>query len=892
MKDNKPISPPRFAEWLVKQFCRKDYAEEVLGDVHETYCWRAEEKGKLLANLRYFLDAFSAIRFLRIQNKTTVKLNFLAMISLKVTLRTFKRNKFQTATNLFGLACGFMVFLAIFQYVSFEKSYDQFNAEHDNLFRVNSTLLKDTTLVFETAESVPAVGRSAFELAPQLVDYFKLYHTSSENNCVISLDENGRNSFNEVGIMHATQSAPALLDLKLIEGNAAFVLDEPNEVIISKSLQQKYFQGASAIGKTIVFDDDDENHEVLTVSGVFQDYPGDSHLAFDMLISFKTLYAREEKREQTAKFRYDEDWEGGNGSLTYLKLTPNAVRSSITSILEAMINESVTYPGYAYRIDLKPITEIHTTPAVREEVKAGADLEKLNILMILGASVLVLAWVNFINLTTATALGRAKETGMRKVLGGTRRQLIWQFLFESVFTGLLAFVLGLLFFSLAFPYFNDFLPVSEKWYVFKKPMTVFVIGGIALASGLLGGVYPALVLSGFKPVTVLKGVFKTSGNGLMVRKGLVILQASISVFLITGLLAIVKQVDYMMTNDLGMKPDQVLVIAKPGNLNMLSDENRDYKTLFKSLLSEKSFVQGYAVTDALPGSRLRKGKDINLTEVEDNEVGARAIFVEYDYFKLLDIPLIAGRDFRNTITDEKSVILNESAVAALGFTNPQEVVNQRLYDGDEWMNIIGVISDYHHTSLKNEVVPMIIGTRTWGLDYHLIKIDGGSLRENLAELETVFSSVFPGNPFDYVFLDDHFEQNYEQEQRFGRSFGFFALIAILIASIGLYSLSSFITVSRSKEIGIRKVLGAKATTIVNHLNKDFLILVLMASVVATPLSLWAVENWLASFPYRISLGFLFILGPSLAVLLISLGSVSFKTITASRVNPINLLKRE
>jgi len=344
MNEKNPISPPKLAEWLVRLFCRKDYLEEVLGDAHEVFCWRVEEGNPTMAKVRYFLDAFSAVRLIRIQNKTTVKLNFLAMISFKVTLRAFKRNKFQTATNLFGLACGFMVFLAIFQYVSFEKSYDKFNPERESLFRVNSTLLRDTTFVFESAASVPAIGRNAFERLPQVVDYVKLYNTSSEDNCVISLDESGTNSFNESGIMHATQNAVSLLDINLIEGSAAFVLDEPNEVIISKSLQQKYFQGASAVGKTIIFDDDDGdgNHEVLTVSGVFEDYRGDSHLKFDMLISFKTLYTRDVRRDMTAKFRYDEDWEGGHDFLTYLKLAPNAIHSSITPILETMINEPIT----------------------------------------------------------------------------------------------------------------------------------------------------------------------------------------------------------------------------------------------------------------------------------------------------------------------------------------------------------------------------------------------------------------------------------------------------------------------------------------------------------------------------------------------------------------------
>ncbi|MCG8575236.1 MAG: ABC transporter permease, partial [Flavobacteriales bacterium] len=239
-----------------------------------------------------------------------------------------------------------------------------------------------------------------------------------------------------------------------------------------------------------------------------------------------------------------------------------------------------------------------------------------------------------------------------------------------------------------------------------------------------------------------------------------------------------------------------------------------------------------------------------------------------------------------------SVILNESAVAALGLSDPEEAISKRLCEGDEWVTIIGVIADYHHTSLKTEVVPMMMRTRDRGLDYYLIKLEGGTTEANLAQMEEVFTSVFPGNPFEYFYLDNHFVKNYEQEQRFGRSFGFFALIAILIAAIGLYSLSSFITLSRSKEIGIRKVLGARAMTIEGHLNRDFVLLIVLASLIATPLSLWALEDWLNAFPYRISPGLLFIFGPGLAILLVSLASVSVKTIAASRISPVKLLRRE
>jgi putative ABC transport system permease protein len=885
-------SPPKLAVWLLSLFCRKDYQDEVMGDFMEIYTWRVGTVGPGKARLWSLIDAFSAIRLVSMQNNTMVKFNFSAMISLKVTLRSFKRNKFQHATNIFGLACGFMVFMAIFQYVYYEKHYEAFNPEAEQIFRVNNTLLRDSTIVFQTAESSSAIATGAAAYVPQVLASAKLHHAAGTNSCVITLGHDPASSFIEEKIYFATEEFPGLFALQFLEGTAEHALDQPFEVIISRSLAEKYFQGASALGKMLILDDDEENHEVLTVSGVFEDYPGNSHLEFDMLVSFKTLFTREGGGGYTARQLHDEIWEGRHDYLTYLKLAPNTVHRDVTAILEAKSNAQVSYPGYHYAYDLMPLAAIHTSPELRGEVKSHSDLSKLNTLLLLGGFVLLLAWVNFINLTTATAMNRAKESGMRKILGGTRKQLVWQFLFESVFTGLLSFVLGVILFGLSFPYVNDFLPVSEKWYIWQELAPAATILAIVLVSGIAAGVYPALVLSGFKPVAVLKGTFSTSRSGLMVRKTLVVLQAGISIFLITGLSGIVKQVDFMIHNDLGMEPEQVMVIRKPGNLYMQQEETEDVKSLFKTRLADKSFVKSYAVTDALPGNRLRKGADINLTEVEDNEVESRVIYVEYDYLSVLNIPLVAGRDFRNTQVDEKGVILNESAIAALGLTSPEEAISKRLYEGNEWVTIIGVIADYHHTSLKNKVVPMMVRTRNRGLDYYLIKLEGGTNEANLAEMEEVFSTVFPGNPFEYFFLDNHFVTNYEQEQRFGESFGFFALIAILIAAIGLYSLSSFVTMSRSKEIGVRKVLGAGAMTIVNHLNRDFVILILLASLIATPLSLWALEDWLTAFPYRISLGLLFFVGPGLVVLFVSLLSVSIKTIAASRINPVNLLRAE
>lgn len=883
-------SIPKPVLWLVKLFCRKAYQDEVLGDLEELFQWRLGEHGLFKARTRLYMDTLSAIRLMRIENKTTVKLNFLAMISLKVTLRTFMRNKLHTTINLFGLACGFMVFLAIYQYVSFEYSYESFNPKSDQVYRLNSTLMKDEVPVFKTSQSMPPLGKEAATAIPGVAGYAKLFNAGADNSCVITPGHDLTTSFNEEKVMFASANTPSLMAMSLLEGTAENVLDQPNEVIISKSIQDKYFQGASALGKTLIFDDDDENHHVLTVSGVFQDYPGNSHLEFDILISFQTLFTRDESQGKSALFQYEENWDGRNQFITYLDVKPGTNLSNITGALKKKADEAIPYPGYSYGFELVPINEIHMGEGFARDVTQVADVPRIRVLFILGVAVLLLAWVNFVNLTTATALGRAKETGMRKVLGGTRSQLVWQFLFESLFTGALALAMGLVLFSWAFPYINEFLPVSEKWFLFKELPTALMIIGISLASSVLAGIYPALVLSGFKPVVMLRGTFRSSKKGLAVRRSLVVFQGAISIFLITGLLAIVSQVNYMIDNDLGMDTEQVLVIEKPGLISDWSKEGHDEKALFNAQLADKPFVLSYAVTDGLPGSRLRKGKDINLTENEENEVAAWAIHVEYDYLKTLGIKVLSGRDFNDAKTDETNVILNESAIHALNLNNPEEVVNKRVYDGDQWLTVIGVIEDYHHTSLKNGIVPMIIHTRSRGLDYHLVKMAGGDLVANLNQLEEVFSNVFPGNPFDYYFLDQHFENNYQEEKRFGKAFAFFAAVALLIACVGLFSLSTFVTLTRVKEIGVRKVLGARVISIVGQLNREFMILVLVSIAVASPISVWLIQDWLSTFPYRISLGLTFFVLPGLSLLLICLLTVSLKTVAASRLNPVKLLR--
>lgn len=883
--------PPKIVSFLIRLFCRGDYLDEVMGDFLEVYDWRVQTDGLQKARLRSFLDAFSAIRLIRIQNNTTVKLNLFAMISFKVTLRSFWRNKFQTAVNLIGLACGFMVFLAVFQYVSFEKSYDAFNRNADNIYRVKTALTRNGELQQEGVESMAALGPTGKRQLPEIMAYTKLYNIGAKNNCVISLADNPDRSFNEKLIQYASESFPEIFSLDMLEGDQTTALTGPFSAIISSSVAQKYFPGSSALGRQIVFDDDDGNHEVLTVSGVFKDYPGNSHLEFDLLISFKTLFARTYNGENYGIERYANDWLGRFDFLTYFQLMPSADPMSIRESLEGMANSQLEgdYEEYAHQFDLTRVSDLHMVEGLRGDLKETVDPIKLDILMAVGIFILVLAWVNFINLTTATALGRAKETGIRKVLGGTRNQLVWQFMFESVFIGSIAFLLSLTLFHFSFPFFNQFLPVTQEWYLWGNEVNVILIVGLVLVSGLLAGIYPSLVLSGFSPTVVLRGVMKTSKKGVSVRRGLVLLQSGISIFLITGVLAVVRQVDYMMNTDLGMEPEQVLVVPSPGNLS--NSDIRGVEDRFREGLLDKTFVKHYAAANVLPGTYIRWQTDLTLTR-DGEEVRTSGIFSQYEYLETMGISLVAGRDFPGNSTDTAYVVLNESAVRLLGFKNNEEVLNRRIFANGRERIVIGIMEDYHHENLKEDITPLVLKARENQFSYFFLKLETDQLKSNMAEIETVFSEVFPGNPFEPYFLDDHFNKNYVYEQSFGKSFTFFGLIAMLIAAIGLYSLSSFITISRSKEIGIRKVLGAKAVSIMNHLNKDFIRLIIVAALISTPLSVWAVGGWLESFPYRISLGPIFFLLPGLILLLVSLISVSIKTVAASRVNPIQLLRRD
>lgn len=877
--------------WLVRVFCREEYQDEVLGDLEEIFLWRVKSKGLVFAWARLLLDTFSSIRLFKIRNKTAIALNFLTMISLKVTLRTFWRHKATTFINLLGLACGFMVFMSVFQYVHFESNYEEFNPFAEDLYRINNELFRGEELLWQRAESVAALGSTAAEDLPGVLDYVKFYDITARNNCVISLFDEPEQSFKEDKIMFASASMPRLFALNMLEGDTK-ALSTPDKVIISETAARKYFGNEPAMGQQIVFDDDDRNHELLTVSGVFEDYPENSHLKFDVLISFETLHQRNRNGRVYGLRRFAQDWTGRHDFLTYLRLSPQADHKRIVQSMQQMANEPIKeYRHFGYSFDLQKITDIHTGERIRGDVKPNTSPVKLNILRLVAIFVLLLALVNFVNLTTATALSRARETGVRKVLGSTRKQLIWQFLFESLLTGVFAFLLGLLIYYLVYPSVNIFLPVSSRWFWFEDVNRVLMLIGIVCIGSLVAGIYPAFVLSGFRPTTVLKGAFKYTGKGGTVRKALVVFQTGITVFLLTGLMVVVSQVSYMLNNDTGMETEQVIVVPKPGNLQVIKDNRIIAEDLFRNALEGLAGVNSFATSNVLPGSFVRWKTDLSFTAGHEEEVSTRGIFAQ-NYLKTLGIDLLAGRDFLEHTLDTGAAILNKSAALALGFEKPGKALGVALYVDGRKRTVVGVMEDYHHESFREDIGPMVLRTKQRGFDYFFLKLDNKNLSAHLEAVEGAFLKTFPGNPFHFFFLEDHFNQNYKQDEQFSRSFSFFAIVAALIAGIGLYSLSSFISLMRRKEIGIRKALGASFSVLMLGLNAGFLRLVLLALVIAGPLSIWAVEFWLNNFPYRISLDSGLFLFPALIVLLFSVIVVSIKTASASLINPVHLLRNE
>lgn len=816
---------------------------------------------------------------------------------LFIAFRSLLKHKGFSFLNIAGLAIGMSVFLLIAQYVQFERSYEDFIPDAENIYRLSLERYQNGELIIATAENVPGAGPALQSEFPEVESYARLYNLGYKNNLIITNEEASPEpiAFKHRRFLYADSSFLSLMGYEMVHGEPGTALAEPFQAVISEEYAEKYFGKENPIGKPLRMQDDDYNDERVQVKGVFKNLPLNTHLKFDVLFSYKTLFTRGD----FAPGRYGTTW-GRNDMYTFVKLRtgtdPAELEAKLPSIV-AKYNPELAETNRKDVLSLQPIRDIHLKSELAEEPEPNGNERIVFFMSLIGLLVLIIAWINYVNLSTARAMERAKEVGIRKVSGALKGQLIYQFLIESGMVNFISILLAFGLIILALPSFNLLTGLEFEISNLLEPWSLGLIFGIWLFGTFLSGFYPALVLSSFRPVTVLKGQFKNTKGGLLMRKGLVILQFAASVALIAGTFIIYRQISFMLNRDIGMNIDQVMVVERPG----ISPRDRAARNsaidVFRAELAKNPGIQKVAASVTIPGKQREYKATIHkFGESAENSVTLRFNSMDYNFMDVFEMDLIAGRAFAPEFPSDPdtSCIITESAARRIGFEKPEDALGQTLSIPNFRWNpiVVGVVNDYHQVSLKKAADPTMFYCSPYSAEFYSMRIKTKDLTQIVEHANQSWKTAFPGNPFEYFFLDDYFNVQYQNEQRFGKLSTVFALLALLVGCLGLFGLSGYSIAQRTKEIGIRKVLGANTPGLVALLSKDVLKPVLIAILFAAPLAWIALENWLQDFAYRIDIQWWIFLAAGAIAFFVALLTVSFQGVKAAMTNPIESLKTE
>jgi len=816
---------------------------------------------------------------------------------LITALRSLFKNKFFSTLNILGLAIGMAVFLLIAQYVKFETSYEDFIANRENIYRVQLETFLNNELVVASAENYPGVGPALTEELPEVTGYARLYNLGYKNNVIITYEDAKPEpiAYKHRHFLYADSSFLPLMGNGMISGNASTALSEPNTAVISEKYGRMYFGEEDPIGKSLRLQDDDYNNELVKITGVFRDLPPNTHLKYDVLFSYKTLYGRGD----WAPERYGQSWQRKD-MYTFIQVLPGTDPKVLESKFSGIVDKYK--PGLAERnqhdvLSLQPLKDIHLTSRLAEEPEPNGDHRIVKFLSIVGLFVLVIAWINYINLSTAKAMERAREVGVRKVMGAFQGQLVMQFIAESAIVNLFSMLISVGIIALALPYFNSMSGLTLTMAYLTQPWFVVLCAALWMVGTLLSGFYPALVLSSFRPVVVLKGKLKNSVSGILLRKSLVVTQFTASVALIAGTFIVYQQLDFMIGRDIGMNIDQVMVVERPGIAPVDRNSFNSTIDVFRNELKKDPSISAVTTSATIPGKQ-REYKAVikRYGAPDDQSVTIRFNSMDYEFMEVFNMKLLAGRLFsEDYIADpDTSVVITESAARLMGFQKPEDAIGQTIdIAAFRWKPIVvGVVNDYHQVSLKNALDPTVFYCTKYGGEFYSMRLNSNNISQSVAHVRESWNTAFPGNPFEYFFLDDFFNQQYENEKQFGRLFTTFASFAVLVGCLGLFGLSAYTAMQRTKEIGIRKVLGSSESKIFLLLSTEYLRLVGLAIVIAVPLIYFGMNNWISSFPYQTTISpWIFMLSGSM-VLVISLLTVTFQTLRAARANPVNSLRYE
>ena len=806
----------------------------------------------------------------------------------KIAVRNLTKRTGYALLNILGLAIGVTCCLLIFQYVSFEKSYEKFNTGAKDVVRLRLDSYQQGQLAWKSATIYPAIGPTLKKEFPEVEDFCRLHDAE-----LLLTNQEKNTKFNEKKGYYADPAAIPILDVKLMQGNAREVLNATDKMIVSQSFAKKYFGNEDPVGKTLV-SKDPHMLQSFMITGIFKDYPRNSHLIIDYLVSYATLTKINRLRGDTSNAT-ETSW-GWYDFYTYLKLKPGTDVKKLELKLPAFCNTHMNDGEFQKTNNIKselsllPLSDIHLYSNYNQEAEVNGDGQTVSFLFLIGILIILIAWINYINLATARSVERAREVGVRKILGALRTDLIRQFLTESFMLNLMALLIAFLLAYLLTPSFNHFVG-REASLGFTMPIEYW--SGFLLlffAGSFLAGIYPAFVLSGYQPVKVLKGFFKNSSSGVILRKTLITVQFITSVILVAGTIIVYQQISYMRSQKLGTNISQTLVIE--GAASMQDSVYTNVFQPFRQDVLHQNNVKSITASSSVMGNEIYWTSDVKRLMPNSKGLTLYHLGIDYDFIPSFAIGMRAGRNFsQDFTTDKKSVLLNEEAVRLLGFENPQAALNQKLIRGDT-STIVGVVSDFHQEGLQKKVQPVILLLRPNTRDFYSVKMGKENVRKTVATIESLWAKHFPADPFNYFFLDDSFNRQYKSDELFGSIFTGFALLAILIASFGLAGLSAYNVLQRRKEIGIRKVMGASVQQLLLLLSKDFLKLVLIAFLVAIPITWFIMNHWLQDFAYRINISWwVFAVSGSIAII-IAFATISFQAIKAALANPVKSLRTE
>lgn len=795
----------------------------------------------------------------------------------KVSVRGILKDKLYSAITLIGITAGISAFLLIRLYVTFDKSYDHFHVNKERIFRLQQDRYNQGDLTNSSVVTCAGAGPSLVKSFAEVERYVKILYSPA----VLTYDNR---SFEEEHFYFASEDFFRVFSFPLLKGVDSLVLKRPNTIVLSQTIAHKYFGKEDPIGKVLDF----RGVFQLEVTGVYEDMPANSHMKMDLIASFET-YAVYAGEKATTSWIWDAYY-------TYILLAPNASAASVEARLPALVEretgEWLKESDQKLQFHLQPLCDIHLHSGFKNEMAVNGNHRMIHYLSLIAFFILAIAYINYINIATVKSLERAKEVGIRKVLGGFRVQLMFQFLAESFILNLLGIIISFTITFLIIPSFAELgnreidrmLLFSDKFLL--QALIILVIGTI------FSGLYPAAVLSGFKPVEVLKGKFGGSSQGTFMRKSLVVVQFIAAITLIICTYVVYWQIKYLRSQTLGFRKDNVLVVRA----SLLKDDTYEQKLeSFKNELLRMPGISYVSSISEMPGAPIRwyanSVRRLKATEKEGNQY--QIVSVDEDFMKVFDLQLSSGRIYTHAReANDSLIVINENASKLLGFQQQEDAINERVLFNGDTLTIIGVVQNYHHETLKYAVAPVFFPYNPGKGSYVPIRINTTTPNVVIRDIEKLYTQMFPGNPFSYYFLDEHYDQQYRADIQFGKVVGVFAALSIIITCLGLFGLSGYTILIRTREIGIRKVLGASSTRILKLLSRDYTLLIGVAMLIAIPLSWYVMTEWLSGFENRMTLAWWIFLLPNIVVVLIAWLTIGGHTLRAALANPADTLRHE